>query len=56
MTTFLLLKDLYLTSFEELQSKPLANLFKAMSVVCFVLLLVVMYAFLYRVLTGFAFE
>lgn len=55
MTTFLLLKDLYRTSFEELNNRFAEVLFKFMSIVSFVGLMIVLYAFAYRLATGFPF-
>ena len=55
MTTFLLLKDLYQTSFEELNNRFAAGLFKFMSILSFVGLMIVLYAFIYRLATGFPF-
>ncbi|WP_168731291.1 DUF6747 family protein [Robertkochia marina] len=55
MTTFLLLKDLYQTAFEELNNRFAAIFFKFMSVVSFIGLFIVLYAFIYRLATGFPF-
>ncbi|WP_317192153.1 DUF6747 family protein [Robertkochia sediminum] len=55
MTTFLLLKNLYRTSFEELNNRTAAVLLKFISIVSFAGLMVVLYAFVYRLATGFTF-
>lgn len=56
MTTLLLLKDLYLNAFEELNNKKASRILKIFSWFCFAGLVVVLYAFVYRLFTGFPFE
>ena len=55
MTTLLLLKDLYRTAFEELNNRVAEVFFKFMSIVSFIGLMIVLYAFVYRLATGFPF-
>lgn len=55
MTTLLLLKDLYRNSFVELENKFAASFFKMMSWMSFFGFMIVLYAFVYRVATGFQF-
>lgn len=55
MNKFLLLKDIYLEAFRNLGHIIIKRYFKAFSVFCFVLLAIVIYAFLYRLSTGFTF-
>ncbi|EIJ38898.1 DUF6747 family protein [Galbibacter orientalis] len=53
MTTLLLLKELYVSSFSELKNGYVATFLKVFSWFCFAILLVVIYAFFYRLFTGF---
>ncbi len=53
MTTLLLLKDLYNDFFKDYNNKLVAGLFKSMSWFCFALIAVILYAFIYRIATGF---
>lgn len=55
MNKFLLLKDIYLEAFRNLGHILITRSFKVFSVFCFVLLAIVIYAFLYRLSTGFTF-
>ncbi|QLE00222.1 hypothetical protein HX109_01075 [Galbibacter sp. BG1] len=53
MTTLLLLKELYSSSFSELKNNYVATLLKAVmwfTIACF---LIAVYAFFYRLFTGF---
>lgn len=55
MNKLLLLKDIYLEAFRNLGHIIIKRYFKAFSVFCFVLLAIVIYAFFYRLSTGFTF-
>lgn len=56
LKTVLLLKDIYREAFMNLGHFITRNFFKLFAWFSFVLLLVVLYAFLFRVATGFAFD
>ncbi|WP_342155799.1 DUF6747 family protein [Joostella sp. CR20] len=53
MTTLLLLKELYKSSFSELKNGYAATFLKVLSWFFFLVFLVVIYAFFYRLFTGF---
>ncbi len=55
MTTILLFKDLYNEAFKNLGNIFSVNIFKVMSWFCFSCIAVILYAFVYRLATGFAF-
>ncbi|MFD2788210.1 hypothetical protein KCTC52924_01291 [Arenibacter antarcticus] len=55
MKKVILLKEIYLEAFRNLGHIILKRYFKAFSVFCFFLLVVVIYAFIFRVSTGFTF-
>lgn len=42
-------------AFKNLGTKPTVNLFKVMTWFCFVCISVILYAFVYRIATGFEF-
>ncbi|MGB5817998.1 MAG: DUF6747 family protein [Saonia sp.] len=56
MRKLLLVKEIYLEAFKNLGHMMLTKYFKAFSWFCFALLFVVMYAFIFRVSTGYAFD
>lgn len=56
MRKFLLVKEIYLDAFRNLGNIILAKYFKAFSWFCFALFFVVLYAFIFRLSTGFAFD
>lgn len=56
MKTTLLIKEIYLEAFKNLGSYLVKSYFKAFSWFCFASFLIVLYAFLFRVSTGFAFD
>ena len=56
MKKIILIKEIYLEAFRNLGAKILTKYFKAFSWFCFILLAVVLYAFVFRVSTGFAFD
>jgi len=56
MKTVLLLKDLYFDAFRNLGNFLIKSYFKAFAWFSFILLFVVLYAFIYRVASGFAFD
>ncbi len=56
MRKLLLVKEIYLEGFRNLGNLIIKQYFKAFSWFCFALLFVVMYAFLFRLSTGFAFS
>lgn len=55
MTTFLLAKQLYIQAFKNLGHYLVTYYFKILSWVCFITLAIILYAFVYRLFTGFAF-
>jgi hypothetical protein len=56
MKTTLLIKEIYLEGFKNLGSIFVKNYFKLFAWFSFILFFVVLYAFIYRVYTGFAFD
>ncbi len=56
MKTTLLIREIYLEGFRNLGSLVVRNYFKVFAWFSFVLFFVVLYAFIYRVSTGFAFD
>ncbi len=56
MKTTLLIKEIYLEGFKNLGNFIVRNYFKAFAWFSFFLFFVALYAFLYRVFTGFAFD
>jgi len=56
MKNFLLIREIYLEAFRNLGHYLVKSYFKAFSWFCLVSFLVVLYAFLFRVSTGFAFD
>ncbi len=56
MKTILLLKEIYREGFRNLGSYLIRNYFKAFAWFSFAMLLVVLYAFVFRLFTGFAFD
>lgn len=55
MRKLLLVREIYIEAFKNWTYRLLNKYFKVYSWFCFALLLVVVYAFIYRVATGFAF-
>jgi len=56
MKHILLLKEIYLEAFKNIGHVVIKNYFKAFSWFCFASFIIVLYAFLFRVATGFAFD
>jgi hypothetical protein len=56
MEKILLVKEIYIEAFRNWTSLMLKRYFKAFSWFCFGLWLITMYAFVFRVSTGFAFD
>jgi len=56
MKTTLLIREIYLEGFRNLGHLIIRNYFKAFAWFSFVLFFIVLYAFIYRVSTGFAFD
>lgn len=56
MDTLLLVKEIYVEAFRNWTLRVLQKYFKVYSWFCFALLGMVVYAFVYRVATGFAFS
>lgn len=56
MQKLLLFKEIYLEAFRNLGHMLLTKYFKFFFWFCFAMLLVVMYAFTYRIATGFVFD
>jgi len=55
MRKILLVREIYSEGFKNLGNTMVQNSFRAMSFICFALFTVVVYAFIYRMATGFAF-
>ncbi|TDQ32798.1 DUF6747 family protein [Zeaxanthinibacter enoshimensis] len=55
MKQFAFLKELYLSAFRDIGNFLVRNYFKLFSWFCFMLFAIVLYAFVYRLLTGYAF-
>lgn len=56
MKTILLVKEIYLEAFKNLGSFIVRNYFRAFAWFSFAMFLVVLYAFVFRVYTGFPFD
>ena len=56
MKTTLLIREIYLEGFRNLGHLIIKNYFKAFAWFSFVLFFIVLYAFIYRVFTGFSFD
>lgn len=56
MNKLLLIKEIYVDGFRNLGHFIIEKSFKIFSWFCFALFLVVLYAFVYRLATGFAFD
>ncbi|WP_338039399.1 DUF6747 family protein [Maribacter litopenaei] len=56
MKTFLLFKEIYTEAFRSIQSYIVKHYFKAFAFFTLVMFAIVLYAFLYRVSTGFVFS
>lgn len=56
MKNFLLIREIYLEAFRNLGHYLVKSYFKAFSWFCFASFIIVLYAFLFRISTGFAFD
>jgi len=56
MNKFLLLKQIYLEAFKNLGNLIVRRYFEAFAWFCFIMFLVVLYAFIFRLSTGFPFD
>ncbi|UJH69053.1 DUF6747 family protein [Allomuricauda sp. SCSIO 65647] len=56
MKKFILVKEIYLEAFRNLGNILITKYFKVFSWFCFIMFFVVLYAFIFRVSTGFAFD
>lgn len=56
MKTLLLLRELYLDAFQAISSFVIRNAYRVLFWFCFVCYLIVLYAFVYRIATGFPFD
>ena len=56
MNYLLLIKEIYNDAFRNLGSVIVKNYFKIFTWFCFISFIIVLYAFLFRVATGFAFD
>jgi len=56
MKNITLLKEIYSEAFKNLGNKFIKIFFKVFSWFCFLSFLIVLYAFIFRVITGFAFD
>ena len=56
MKKILLIKEIYLEAFRNIGNLILRKYFEAFAWFCFALFLIVLYAFIFRLSTGFAFD
>ncbi len=56
MKTLSLVKNIYVEGFKNLGNLIVKNYFKAFAWFSFIMFSMVLYAFIYRVITGFAFD
>ena len=56
MRRFLLVKEIYLEAFRNLGNILIQRYFKIFSWFCFAMFFIVLYAFIFRLATGFAFD
>ncbi|MET6991275.1 DUF6747 family protein [Sediminicola arcticus] len=56
MKTLLLVKNIYLDGFRNIGNVFVRNYFKVFAIFSFIMFAIVMYAFVFRVITGFAFD
>ncbi|WP_110356223.1 MULTISPECIES: DUF6747 family protein [unclassified Arenibacter] len=56
MKNVLLIREIYLEAFRNLGHAFIKSFFKVMSWFCFASFLIVLYAFIFRITTGFAFD
>ncbi len=56
MKSILLLKELYLQAFKTINHFFIKSFFKIFAWICFISFVIVLYAFIFRVATGFAFD
>ncbi|EAR02787.1 DUF6747 family protein [Maribacter sp. HTCC2170] len=56
MKNVLLIKEIYLEAFRNLGNAIVKSYFKAFSWFCFASFVIMLYAFVFRVSTGFAFD
>ncbi|MGB5404961.1 MAG: DUF6747 family protein [Robiginitalea sp.] len=56
MTTLNLIKEIYINAFRNIGNFIVKRYFKAFAIFSFIMFLIVLYAFIYRVYTGFPFE
>ena len=55
MRIFLLFKELYVDAFKGIGGNPAVAILKSMSWLCFICISIVLYAFVYRIATGYTF-
>lgn len=55
MEKILLIREIYLEAFRNWKNLILKNYFKIWSFICFTLIAITIYAFIFRLSTGFAF-
>jgi hypothetical protein len=56
MSTFTLIREIYINAFRNISNYIVKRYFKAFAVFSFIMFLIVLYAFVYRVYTGFPFQ
>jgi hypothetical protein len=56
MKTILLMKEIYLDAFKALENFVVRRFFRFFAWFSFIMFLVVVYAFVYRLITGFPFD
>ncbi len=55
MRIFLLFKELYVDAFRGIGGNPQVVILKSLSLLCFLGISIVLYAFAYRIMTGYPF-
>jgi len=55
MEKILLVKSIYMEAFRNWKHIIIKNYFKLFSIICFALIVITIYAFIFRLSTGFAF-
>lgn len=56
MSTISLIKEIYINAFKNISNFIVKRYFKAFAIFSFIMFLIVLYAFIYRVYTGFPFQ
>ena len=56
MSTITLIKEIYINAFRSISNYIVKRYFKVFAIFSFIMFMVVLYAFIYRVYTGFPFQ